>query len=148
MYTQETNNQNWSKSYFLDIELIDKQHSKFFMLFDQLNELNSSSDPESYNKLGAVIDELQKYTHIHFQTEETLMRNAASPDIESHIIQHKLFISKVEEFSLGYKYKNTLLIEQLIGFMRKWLLMHISEVDKKYVDTVQLFISNRKPEQV
>jgi hemerythrin len=131
MYTEETKNQTWNKSYFLDIEMIDKQHSKFFMLFDELTELNNSSNPEAYNRLSEVIDELEKYTRIHFQTEEALMRKANAPDIDLHLVQHNLFETKVEEFKSAYKYKNALLFEQMIGFMRKWFLMHISEVDKK-----------------
>jgi len=128
----------WNTSYLLNISMIDKQHAKFFELFDKLQILNKQQ--EFYDDLEPVITELEKYTKIHFQTEEALMRKANSPEYESHLTQHSIFNKKVEEFRLAYSYKNSVLLEQMINFMRKWFLIHIAEVDGKYVDSVQKFM--------
>ncbi len=133
--------QTWNNSYMLDIPMIDKQHMMFFKIFDHLLLLNKGN--KNYEKIDEVIQELEKYTHNHFNTEEALMRKANEPGIEQHILQHKLFIKKVEEFKIAYSYKNTILMEQMISFMRKWFLMHIAEVDGKYADSVREYLQSK-----
>jgi len=128
----------WNSGYLLNISMIDKQHAKFFELFDKL--LTFTKKEEFYEDLEPVITELEKYTKIHFQTEEALMRKAHSPDFENHIIQHFIFNKKVEEFRIAYSYKNSVLLEQMISFMRKWFMVHIADVDGKYVDSIQKFM--------
>lgn len=133
---------SWNSSYSLNIPLIDKQHMKFFQLFDNLLALHKQN--ESYERIYTVIEELEKYTNAHFQMEEALMRHSNVPDYELHLVQHKLFITKVEEFKFAHKYKNAVLAEQMINFMRKWFLVHISEIDGKYVENVQEYLHEQK----
>ena len=134
--------QTWNSSYKLNIPMIDKQHIRFFILFDRLLELNK--ELLSYPQILEVIEELDKYSHIHFQTEEALMQKSNSPNIDLHIIQHQIFISKIEEFKIAYSYKNVLLLDQMIIFMRKWFLMHISEVDGKYVESSKKYLADKE----
>ena len=131
----------WNKSYMLDIAMIDNQHVKFFSLFDKLLELKQADN--SNEQILEAIQELEKYTHNHFATEEALMRKAEAPDYELHVLQHQVFIAKIEDFKIAYSYNNSALLEQMIIFMRKWFLMHISEVDRKYVDPVKKYLSER-----
>ena len=138
----QTHPNSWDKSYLLDIDMIDKQHIMFFKIFDRLLELNNQEDVQ--NEILEVITELDKYTHNHFATEEALMRNANASEFESHVTQHKVFISKIEDFKIAYQYKNTVLLEQMISFMRKWFLIHISEIDRKYVEPVKKYLIERE----
>ena len=138
MKSTDNLHKTWNSSYLLDISMIDKQHAKFFELFDKLQILNKQEN--FYDDLEPVITELEKYTKIHFQTEEALMRKANSPGFENHIIQHTIFNKKIEEFRIAYSYKNSVLLEQMIVFMRKWFLIHIVEVDGKYADSVKKFM--------
>jgi hemerythrin len=129
--------QSWNDSFLLNIDVIDNQHKKFFELFDLILALNRSKDA---TKLSSVINELQDYAKYHFETEETLMQNARSENFELHIIQHHFFINKIKEFTIAQNYNNPVLTTQIVVFMRKWLLMHITETDKKYVESVQSFL--------
>ena len=129
--------QSWNDSFLLNIDVIDNQHKKFFELFDLILALNKSKDAV---KLSSVINELQDYAQYHFETEETLMQNADSENFELHIIQHQFFINKINEFTIAQNYNNPVLTTQIVVFMRKWLLMHITETDKKYVESVQSFL--------
>jgi hemerythrin len=137
-----TANQTWNNSYLLDIIMIDKQHMHFFKIFDQLLVLNKNF--ENYLALAPLIDELEKYTKVHFKTEEALMVKANVQDIDLHIAQHEIFIEKIDAFKTAYSYQNTVLLEQMIIFMRKWFLMHISEVDRKYAEPVQKYLEKRE----
>lgn len=138
---KQTKHTTWNKTYLLDIEMIDKQHMLFFKSFDRLLDLNNQTDVQE--KLGKEISELEKFTHNHFGTEEALMRKANASEYELHLIQHKVFISKMEDFKVAYNYNNSVLMEQMINFMRKWFLIHISEIDKKYVESVKTFLTER-----
>lgn len=138
METIKNSRHTWNDSYLVNIPLIDKQHMKFFKIFDQLYAL--SKDEGNYDKLYDILDELDKYTHIHFKTEEALMRKVNTPDYELHLLQHSVFLRKIEEFKIAYSYKNSVLHQQMINFMRKWFLMHISDVDSKYADSVHDFM--------
>ncbi len=129
--------QSWNDSFLLNIDVIDNQHKKFFELFDLILALNKSKDAV---ELSSVINELQDYARYHFETEETLMQNADSESFELHIIQHQFFINKINEFTIAQNYNNPVLTTQIVVFMRKWLLMHITETDKKYVESVQSFL--------
>ena len=131
----------WNKTYMLDIPMIDNQHVKFFALFDKLQDLNQIDD--SHEQIFEVLQELEKYTHNHFATEEALMRKAGTTDFDLHVVQHQVFIAKIEDFKIAYSYNNSALLEQMTTFMRKWFLMHISEVDRKYVDPVKKYLSER-----
>lgn len=138
-------NQTWNNSYLLNIPMIDKQHMRFFKLFDMLMVLNKEVDKDF--QILEVIEELEKYTNTHFKAEEALMRKANAPDYDLHVIQHELFVKKVADFKVAYSYKNSLLLEQMIVFMRKWFLVHISEIDGKYVESVQQYLLERALEQ-
>lgn len=131
----------WNKSYELDIPAIDKQHMKFFRLFDKLMLL--SKDGANYNELGEVIEELEQYTHVHFKTEEALMRKAQSPGYDFHLSQHTVFVKKVEEFKTAFAYRNSELLGEMIIFMRKWFLLHIQEIDSQYVSSVKEYVADK-----
>ena len=139
--TMQTISESWNSTYMLDIEIIDTQHMKFFLLFDKIQMLNKN--PDSYSEISEVLNELEKYTHYHFNTEEALMRRAQTTDYDQHIAQHKVFIEKIIDFKIAYNYHNSILLEQMITFMRKWFLMHISEIDRKYIEPVKKYLSEK-----
>lgn len=138
--------QTWNDSFLLNIEIIDKQHKRFFEILDEILAL--SKEEKTGNDLLKVIDELQDYAHFHFQTEEDLMQKADATETELHIIQHKFYIEKLNEFRSSYNYNNPVLINQIVTFMRKWLLMHIFEVDGKYVDSVRKYLLKNDSEKL
>jgi len=127
--------QSWKEQYSLDIPSIDKQHMHFFKLFDKINSFDNNG--VDYNQLNDYIDELEEYTILHFRTEEALMKKANFQSYDFHVEQHKLFSQKIKEFKIDYNYKNLLLIDKIVAFMRKWLIIHISEIDKQYVSSVK-----------
>lgn len=141
-----TANQDWNKSYMLGIQEIDEQHEKFFILFDRLNEMNKNDS--SRIQILDVIEELTEYTHYHFGTEEKMMESADVEDFELHKMQHEMFVTKLVDFKIAYNYNNSVLLSQMVVFMRKWLLMHISETDRRYVEPVKTLLSKTKEEEI
>ena len=131
-YNPETT--NWNDSYLLGIPMIDNQHKKFFVILDNLETLNQKQEK---SEMHSLINELQNYVIYHFKTEEDLMVKSQSPKIDLHVMEHELFRKKVEEFHHSYYNNNEELLNEMISFMRKWLLIHISGTDAEYADSIK-----------
>ena len=131
-YNPETT--NWNDSYLLGIPMIDNQHKNFFVILDNLETLNQKQEK---SEMHSLINELQNYVIYHFKTEEDLMVKSQSPNIDLHIMEHELFRKKVEEFHRSYYNNNAELLNEMISFMRKWLLIHISGTDAEYADSIK-----------
>ena len=129
----------------LDIPVIDNQHSVFFETFDKLLLLNQKEDNEEEReaKILSELNGLERYTVYHFNTEEELMHEANWEYIEQHIEQHNVFKNKCKEFQIAYNYKNKVLLEQMVLFLRRWFIMHISEVDAAYAESIKIFLSKK-----
>jgi len=121
---------NWSNKYILNIDEIDKQHKGFFELFDK--EIENVDE----KKLKYVIEKLESYIKYHFSYEEELLLKSGYKDIDNHKLEHKFFIQKVEEMKQDVIYKNNILSQKLLDFMKKWFLGHILYSDHKYKDVV------------
>ena len=131
-YNPETT--NWNDSCLLGIPMIDNQHKKFFVILDNLETLNQKQEK---SEMHSLINELQNYVIYHFKTEEDLMVKSQSPNIDLHIMEHELFRKKVEEFHHSYYNNNEELLNEMISFMRKWLIIHISGTDAEYADSIK-----------
>ena len=125
---------NWNDSYLLGIPMIDNQHKNFFVILDNLETLNQKQEK---SEMHSLINELQNYVIYHFQTEEDLMVKSQSPNIDLHVMEHELFRKKVEEFHHSYYNNNEELLNEMISFMRKWLIIHISGTDAEYADSIK-----------
>lgn len=131
-YNPETT--NWNDSYLLGIPMIDNQHKNFFLILDNQVTLNQKQEK---SEMHSLINELQNYVIYHFKTEEDLMVKSQSPNIDLHVMEHELFRKKVEEFHHSYYNNNEELLNEMISFMRKWLIIHISGTDAEYADSIK-----------
>ncbi|MEI8085447.1 MAG: hemerythrin domain-containing protein [Paludibacter sp.] len=127
-------NQIWKKSYQFDIEMYNHQQTKFFLFFNQLMTLKNDDNYDI--DIVDIINELDDYSQTYFQYEEKLMLRTNYPHIEQHILQHQLFLSKIDDFRIAQTYKNKVLLDQMIIFMRKWFFMHTSDLDRNYFESI------------
>lgn len=123
---------NWSEMYQIGIKRIDEQHRGFFELWDK--ELKNADMDDSVC-LSCILKKLEKYITDHFTFEENMMKESGYKDAQKHMAMHKYFIQRVNEMKLEFKYMNPLLFEKVTDFMKKWLLHHIMQVDKKCKET-------------
>jgi len=123
-----------NRDFEFDIEMYNHQQTKFFVLFNQL--LECRNDDGIGVQITEVIEELDDYSQTYFHLEERAMLKNNYPLLGEHILQHRLFIFKVEEFRIAQTYKNQEMIEKMIIILRKWFFMHVYETDRKYHDTI------------
>ncbi|MEW6163922.1 MAG: bacteriohemerythrin [Pseudomonadota bacterium] len=111
------------------IEEIDAQHE---VLFDCLARLEHSiTQEERWSAVHFALVQLSDFARIHFAVEEALMRLHAYPSFAAHVAEHHGFTAKLHELketSIRADISN-----EMIAFLREWLVHHIGGSDHAYV---------------
>lgn len=108
---------------------IDAQHQ---LLFDSVSRLEGAvAGKERWDAVHYALTDLTDFAHIHFSVEEALMRLHDYPDFEAHLAEHRRFTRKLAEFT--ERSVRTDVADDMIEFLRKWLIHHIGETDKAYL---------------
>lgn len=120
----------WTPAYNTGIPSIDAQHRK---LVDILNELYDAMGKGHANQvLGNLLDELIKYTVIHFSTEERLFRQYDYPGFAVHKREHEGLTAQVKTLQRDYQAGKLSISIKVGTFLKDWLAHHILEADMKY----------------
>ncbi len=122
----------WQDSYSVSVKEIDKQHKA---IIDMLNDLyDAFMNKEHEHKLGEILSRLSDYADYHFQTEEEYFEMFKFSKRESHMLEHRNFIEKVNAFREEFSQNSSTLTYKVINFLREWLVNHIIGSDKEYVN--------------
>lgn len=122
----------WKPELSLGIPSIDAQHHK---LVDMINELyDGFMSGRVDDSIGVVFTGLAEYAATHFAHEETVFAQTKYADTFAHKKEHDAFVSRV--LSLKAKFDagdRSILTQDLMLFLKNWLVKHIMGTDKKYV---------------
>jgi hemerythrin len=120
----------WSNAFNIGIEEIDAQHRS---LFDRTNELaeaiGSGSEAPA---LASILDGLERYAASHFAVEEDFFDRSGYSGAVAHKQEHSAFKQKVVAFKADLESGKPGLSEEMMGFLKSWLVNHISFIDRKY----------------
>ncbi|ERP31748.1 hemerythrin family protein [Chitinivibrio alkaliphilus ACht1] len=88
----------------------------------------------------SLIDAIENYTKIHFQTEEHLLEKSNYPELASHRKLH-------DELAIRREHINKEFIDHddyvtLLQFLKEWWTNHINKDDMEYVSHVMEYIHN------
>ncbi len=120
----------WKASYETRIESLDNEHRG---LVDQINRLfQAILNKEVEEQLLPIFDELVTYTKQHFQHEEALLAEYNYPELESQQVEHKQLTQQVLDYRQKLEGGTAVSAQEVMGFLRKWLLEHIVKHDMKY----------------
>lgn len=121
----------WRESLSIGVEAIDDQHKELLLRFDRL--LNACQEGHGIEELKKLQTFLGEYVHSHFSDEEELQRLHRYPDYEAHHAQHVYFIEQVNKLEAETKQEgiSTHHVVETNNMLLKWLLNHISKVDKE-----------------
>jgi len=121
----------WSESMATGVASIDEQHQ---MLVNMLNfaaeQLTNSS---SRLQTQDIIRDLMSYALYHFDTEEELMVAHAYPadDQNKHFEEHRNFSATVAQLQSDIKQGKLITRDELLSFLKSWLIGHIMDTDKQ-----------------
>ena len=117
----------WNDDYATGIAELDDQHKKIFDLG------NSIADIKNTDRIKKSIMSLYKYTRLHFDFEENLMKDAGYPVWKSHREIHEDLITELN--TVGKKVAgNELSIDEFKRFVYVWIVDHIMFQDKQFAN--------------
>lgn len=126
---------SWENDYNTGIEKIDTQHQQLVNIINEIYDMISIKN--DYNRIMSVIDKLEKYALVHFETEEKLFDTFAYPDKENHIKEHRKFMEKIQDFKTHATPNVDVLALQVFKFTKTWLIEHILVTDEKYISLLR-----------
>jgi len=131
---------SWNSSLLLNIPIIDKQHEKFFSMFDEISHINSDTIIADKAQVERLLKELSLYTIYHFKTEELLIERSGATNLKPHQEQHSIFKQKIDKFINDQSYEDKELVNELVVFLRNWFIMHINGMDITYLNDVKRYL--------
>jgi hemerythrin len=123
---------DWSGSLSVGIEEIDNQHKKLIAIANRLH--TAMIQGKGRNIVGEIISELVDYASVHFETEEKYMREFGFDGLDEHSVEHDDFTRKVLDFRSEFNKQNLLLSADVMNFLSNWLITHMLETDRKYME--------------
>jgi hemerythrin len=120
----------WNDKLSVGIDIIDEDHKK---LLGMINQLQTAAHYQTDDSLiESTLNELVDYTKYHFSREEKLMQKNNYPNFDSHKLQHEAMISQVTKFIDEYRVDQTRTIDNVIMYLKTWLINHINGSDQEY----------------
>ena len=122
----------FKEEYKTGIDFIDEQHKVLFGIADKTyNLLKNDLALDKYDKIVALIEELQNYTVFHFNAEEEYMNSINYKRMFTQKVEHDAFIKRIKDvdFSKIDQDQDDYIIS-ILQLLNDWLTGHIFENDK------------------
>lgn len=125
----------WGPQLEFGISIIDSQHKRLVSMINQLDEAMKGG--RGGQEVTSTLEGLVEYTHTHFRTEEELLKDNGYEEYELHCREHRIFTDQVEIYRDRVSAGFMDISKDVMGYMRGWLLTHISNSDRAYVGTLK-----------
>ena len=125
----------WGPKLEIGIGIIDSQHKRLVDLINQLHE--AIQEGRGSDLVGDTLKGLIEYTHTHFRTEEELLKQHNYEDYGLHCREHRIFTDQIEIYRDRLDAGSLRLSDEVMGYMRGWLLTHIGSSDRAYRGTLK-----------
>lgn len=122
----------FKEEYKTGIDFIDEQHKILFGIADKTyNLLKNDFTLDKYDKIVALIQELQNYTVFHFNAEEEYMTSINYKRMFTQKIEHDAFIKRIKDVDFKkIDHDQDDYIISILQLLNDWLTGHIFENDK------------------
>jgi len=120
----------WNDNLSVGIDEIDEEHKK---LLGMINQLQTAAHYHTDDTLvESTLNDLIDYTKYHFSREEELLQKHNYPDYDDHKKQHEAMVEQVTKFIDEYRVDKTRTIENVVLYLKTWLINHIKGSDQRY----------------
>ncbi|EFL51912.1 methyl-accepting chemotaxis sensory transducer [Solidesulfovibrio fructosivorans JJ]] len=120
----------WDQSLAVGIQEIDSQHQKLVRMICDLHEAMRAG--KGKGQVESILRELEEYAVEHFGFEEKLMEQYKYPGYLNHRKEHEKFVDKVIAFGNDFRANKVALTNEVMDFLKNWLVGHIKGTDQKY----------------
>ena len=120
----------WDDAFLVGVEAFDSDHKYLVKLINGLHSgLMAGFD---VSEMTYILDDLVRYTEVHFTREEDLMTAHGYPEYEEHRGAHAELMEKVMDFRDQLASGKKVFSLELMAFLKDWLLNHILKADRRY----------------
>jgi hemerythrin-like metal-binding protein len=117
----------WDEDLSVGIPEMDADHKVLVNLLNTLSDQNIG-----HEDVNRALEALINYTLYHFEREEKLMQACEVPFFAEHMKVHKaLAIKTTELVKKWHETESSEVMNELLSFLRSWLVKHIMEEDKR-----------------
>lgn len=120
----------WDDRFSVNVQEIDEHHKKLVAMINRLNGLREEKAEQKAAE--EVLMEMTDYLDYHFSAEEQYMVEFDYPGYKAHREEHKFFVKKVFEFLRGFREGRESLSNDMLHFLKDWLIKHIISSDAKF----------------
>lgn len=120
---------HWDGRLDTGVASVDKEHKNLVTIVNKLYHALGSSAPDQ-----AVLDilgDLEDFTAVHFTNEEAMLHRLSDPWISEHLAEHQMFMDHLANVHKKYRHGSEEEIKNLMIFLRKLLLDHVLNMDKR-----------------
>ena len=133
---KEVNNIWIDKKLQLNIVEMDNQHRELVNILQQTNDLQRVSDTRKDLFMPIILKKLIFYAQYHFSYEEEQMARYNFNRIHTHKGIHKSFVQDINSFYEKLKNGDANVTDQLISYLKNWVVEHILQEDKLLKDAL------------
>lgn len=120
----------WNDNYSVKVKQMDDQHKKLVDIINHLHDaMKAGKGKEAVDK---VLTDLIAYTRTHFTSEESLMKLHAYPGYDEQKKAHTALVNQVVDIQKKFEAGSAPLSQDVMGFLKDWLIKHIQGTDQKY----------------
>lgn len=122
-----------SPSFEIGLPWLDAHHRFFFDEFDRLAAAIRAG--RGAERLPVSVESLARYAVFHFGSEENWMKDVGYPKAEAHRQEHVAFLAAMRgvDERLEREGPSGTLADEILLWMRAWLLEHIETFDRDVV---------------
>lgn len=119
----------WSDALSLGNETIDSEHKRLIKIANAIIRL--AREDMGKKKIINAMQYLREYTVFHFQNEEKFMSQIQYPLSDAHSAEHAELKHQVKSYQYALFHSVVITGDELLDFMKKWLIDHILNSDLK-----------------
>ncbi|MEN8171010.1 MAG: bacteriohemerythrin [Pseudomonadota bacterium] len=123
----------WTDALSVGLDEMDNDHRELLDLLHRSQQAVANSDE---SECSTILEQVQKFTQIHFRREEVVMAACGYPGLDNHRQVHELLLSQVEKMQSQLEL-GELNIDELAGFLARWWVEHIQGMDRAFAQQCQ-----------
>lgn len=121
----------WTEDLSVGVDVLDEDHKKLIGMLNTLFAAGMAGVADAM--LTKTLDELEDYTHFHFEREIQFLEEHDYPSLEPHKFQHEKLIKELKSYTDKVRERGTDgMSADVMMFLRTWLINHIKEHDLQY----------------
>lgn len=118
----------WDESMSVGVEAMDFQHKR---IAEYIHEFEKARETKDRDIISDAIFNLFEYIELHFHSEETLMKEAGYPLLETHKQVHRTFAARLGSYFERHE-KGEDITTKLMSDLTIWWITHVGGNDLDY----------------